>query len=216
MKVLIACEESGRVRDAFINKGHDAISCDLLDTSSESNNHYQGDVRDIINDGWDLMIAFPPCTFLTVTGNKWFYHPEDKELPTEKRRPHPNFPNRRQDREDALEFIDLLMNSNIEKIAIENPVGVISSRIRKPDQIIQPYYFGDPFEKRTCLWLKNLPLLKKTNEVKAEERTYFKSGKSFPTWYSKTSSLSKEERSIARSKTFFGIAEAMANQWGDK
>ena len=138
MKVLVACEYSGVVRDAFIKQGHNAISCDLLETDAERitgvdylGGHYKGDVKDIINDGWDLMIAHPPCTYLTVSGARWFYHRDDKHLPYEERRPHPMHPNRRQLQEEALEFIQFLMDAPIEKIAIENPVGVISSRIRK-------------------------------------------------------------------------------------
>ncbi|WP_053329060.1 hypothetical protein [Chryseobacterium gallinarum] len=143
MKALIACEYSGIVREAFKAKGWDATSCDILPTEI-SGKHYQGNVFDIINDGWDLMIAFPPCTYLTVAANRHI----------------PNNPERWQNQTDALKFVYDLMNVDINHIAIENPIGVISTYIRKPDQIIHPYYFGDNIPKKTCLWLKNLPLLK--------------------------------------------------------
>ena len=148
MRVLVACESSGTVRDAFIRAGHDAVSCDLLPTDAPGP-HYQGSVLDIIADGWDLMVAHPPCTYLSVSGMHWTTRGlRDPKLT-----------------EDALEFARALMNAPIEKIAIENPVSVISSRIRKPDQIIQPYQFGHDASKKTCLWLKNLPLLKPTNHI---------------------------------------------------
>jgi site-specific DNA-cytosine methylase len=221
MKVLVACEYSGVVRDAFIKQGHNAISCDLLETDAERitgvdylGGHYKGDVKDIINDGWDLMIAHPPCTYLTVSGARWFYHPDDKHLPYEERRPHPMHPNRRQLQEEALEFIQFLMDAPIEKIAIENPVGVISSRIRKPEQIIQPYMFGHSESKKTCLWLKNLQPLQPTNIVEEEERVVYASGRSMPRWYADAYKLPPEERWKVRSATFPGIAKAMAEQWG--
>lgn len=221
MKVLVACEYSGVVRDAFIKQGHNAISCDLLETDAERitgvdylGGHYKGDVKDIINDGWDLMIAHPPCTYLTVSGARWFYHPNDKHLPYEERRPHPMHPNRRQLQEEALEFIQFLMDAPIEKIAIENPVGVISSRIRKPEQIIQPYMFGHSESKKTCLWLKNLQPLQPTNIVEEEERVVYASGRSMPRWYADAYKLPPEERWKVRSATFPGIAKAMAEQWG--
>ena len=131
MRVLVACEYSGIVRDEFLKLGHDAISCDLLDSESDFGEHYKGNVLDIINDGWDMMIAFPPCTYLTVTGNRWFYHPEDKHLPTDKRRPHPKHPDRRELQKQALSFVSNLLNANIDRIALENPIGAISSNIRK-------------------------------------------------------------------------------------
>lgn len=139
MKVLVGCEFSGIVRDAFLERGHDAISCDLK-PSKRPGSHYQGDVRDIINDGWDLAIFHPPCTHLAVSGARWFYKKQKEQ-------------------KQALEFVRELMNADIPKIAIENPVSIISTRIRKPDQVVQPYMFGDPHTKTTCLWLKNLPLL---------------------------------------------------------
>ena len=148
MKVLVACEYSGRVRDAFIAQGHEAMSCDLLPTDSLGP-HYQGDVFDIINQGWDLMIAHPPCTYLSVSGMHWTTRGlRDPQLT-----------------EDALDFVRRLMDMPIEKIALENPISVISSRIRKPDQIISPHQFGHDASKKTCLWLKNLPLLKHTQMV---------------------------------------------------
>ena len=214
MKVLVACEYSGIVRDEFIKKGHQAVSCDILPSESNLGKHYQGDVRDILNKDWDLMIAHPPCTYLTVTGNRWFYHPEDKDLPTSKRRPHPLHPNRRQLQVEALDFVRLLLNAPINKIALENPVGAISTNIYKPQQIIQPYMFGHKESKKTCLWLKNLPLLEPTNEVEPEERLYAKSGKSHSKWWNDTWKLPKEERWKVRSATFVGIAKAMADQWG--
>lgn len=213
MKVLIACERSGTVRNAFIKKGHDAISCDIQ-ASLDSGPHYQGDVKDILDDDWDLLIAHPPCTYLTTTGNKWFYHPDDKDLPVEQRRPHPRFPNRRVDREEGADFFMLFANcDHIDKICIENPVGIMSTRWRKPDQIIQPYHFGHNAAKKTCLWLKNLPVLEHTDVVEPDYVT-FKSGKRMSKWYLDATSLSKEERSNVRSQTFQGIADAMANQWG--
>jgi site-specific DNA-cytosine methylase len=189
MKVLIACEYSGTVRDAFIKLGHDAISCDLLPTDIPGP-HYQGDVFDIINDGFDLMIAHPPCTHLAVSGAKHFYRKEKEQA-------------------EALEFVQKLMDAKINKIVIENPVSVISSKIRKPDQIIQPWQFGEPFQKTTCLWLKNLPKLIPTKIVDKGEFYISPTGKKLPMWYSKNKSAK------ARSKTFQGIADAMAQQWGN-
>jgi len=214
LRVLVACEFSGVVREAFNKKGHYALSCDLEPTSIPGN-HYQGDVLDILDEGWDLMIAHPPCTYLTVSGNRWFYHPEDKDKPVENRRPHPRFPNRLEQRKESLEFVQQLLDAPIDKIALENPVGVISTNIRKPDQIIQPYEFGDPFEKKTCLWLKNLPKLEPTNIVEPEPRVVFDSGKSMPKWF--VDSLYNhppKERTKIRNTTFPGIADAIANQWG--
>jgi hypothetical protein len=214
MKVLVACEYSGIVRDAFIKKGHNAISCDILPSESDLGEHYQGDVMDILYEDWDMMIAHPPCTYLAVSGAAWFYHPEDKHLPTDQRRPHPKHPNRRQLQEEALDFIRLLLDAPIDKIALENPVGVISTKIRKPDQIIQPYMFGHSESKKTCLWLKNLEPLQPTNIVEEEERVVYASGKSMPKWYADAFKLPPEERWKVRSATFPGIAEAMAEQWG--
>ena len=180
MKVLVACEYSGAVRDAFIRAGHDAMSCDLLPTDVEGP-HHQGDVLNIINDGWDLMIAHPPCTHLAVSGARWF---KDKLL----------------EQAQALEFVRMLMNAPIDRIAIENPISIISSRIRKPDQIIQPWQFGHGETKATCLWLKNLPLLKPTNIVDGREARVHRMPPG-------------PDRRKERSKTYKGIAEAMAQQW---
>jgi hypothetical protein len=217
MKVLVACEESQTVTKAFRALGHEAYSCDLLPCSGGHPEwHYQQDVFEVIDKGWDLMIAHPPCTFLAGSGAQWLSHPEDKELPFDDRRPHPKYPNRRQDMLDSVEFVKALYNSDNKHIAIENPVGLLSGRWRKPDQIIQPYMFGDEATKTTCLWLKNLPLLLPTKIVGKGERTVFSSGKSHPKWYADAlkNAKTKEERQTLRSKTFQGIADAIANQWG--
>ena len=196
MKVLVACEYSGRVRDAFIAHGHDALSCDLLPTDSPGP-HYQGDVMDIIAGGWDLMVAHPPCTFLSVSGMHWTTRGlRDPKLT-----------------EDALDFVKLLMAAPIPRIAIENPISVISSLIRKPDQIITPYQFGHDASKKTCLWLKNLPPLRPTSYV--EPRIV--NGR--PRWGNQTDSGQNKlapsaDRWKVRSETFQGIADAMADQWG--
>jgi site-specific DNA-cytosine methylase len=181
MKVLIACEYSGTVRDAFIAQGHDAISCDLLPTDAPGP-HYQGDVRDILNDGFDLMIAHPPCTHLAVSGARWF---KDKQ----------------KEQAEALDFVRLLLNAPIDKIALENPISIISSRIRKPNQIIQPWQFGHGETKATCLWLKNLPCLVPTNIVEGREAKVHRMPPSPDRWK-------------LRSATYKGIAQAMAEQWG--
>lgn len=214
MKILVACEESQAVTRELRNLGHEAYSCDIIETSGDNPEwHLKCDVLSILNDGWDMMIAFPPCTYLTVTGARWLYHPEDKNLPKEQRRPHPKHPNRKEQQKDAIKFVKSLMNAPIEKIAIENPVGAISTSIRKPDQIIQPYQFGDEAQKTTCLWLKNLPKLEHTNLVDKGEVVNFKSGKKMSKWYAETSRLKPSERAKIRSKTFPGIAKAMAFQW---
>lgn len=204
MRVLVACEFSGTVRDAFLKQGHYAMSCDLEPCdSSTPGDHYQGNVLDILDNGWDLMIAHPPCTYLTVTGNKWF-KPEYKD----------RFPTREQDREDAKEFFMQLVNAPIDKIAIENPIGIMSTVYRKPDQIIQPWQFGHEASKSTCLWLKNLPKLEHTNVVDKGEFITYKSGKRMSKWYADAASFSPKEREKIRNKTFQGIADAMAQQWG--
>ena len=200
-KVLIACECSGAVRDAFIARGFDAMSCDIKPTENPGP-HYQGDVFDIINNGWDLMIAHPPCTHLAVSGSKHFA----KKIADGRQ-------------QAALDFVQRLMDAPIARIAIENPISVISSKIRKPEQIIQPWMFGQPVTKATCLWLKGLPLLKPTNIVsRGEFKTWVctKTGKakSMHHWFYETSCLPQKERAAARSKTFQGIADAMADQWG--
>lgn len=191
MKVLVACEYSGVVRDAFLAAGHEAMSCDLLPTDAPGP-HFCGDVLEILHDGWDLMVAHPPCTHLAVSGARWFKGKEREQ-------------------EEALNFVKILMAAPIERIAIENPVSVISSKIRKPDQIIQPWQFGHEATKTTCLWLKNLPILSSTNVVGKGLRHVTKSGKSLPKWYNLPPS---EDRWKLRSATFPGIAKAMAEQWG--
>ena len=173
LNVLIACEESQRVCSEFRKLGHNAYSCDILPSSGcHPECHFKQDIfKTIKNRGgilengeekyiegtWDLMVAHPPCTFLAVSGAKWYYHPDDKSLPISQRIPHPKFPNRAKDREDGVLFFMNLANADIEHIAIENPVGIMNTRWRKPDQIVQPYHCGDSAAKKTCLWLKNLP-----------------------------------------------------------
>lgn len=191
LKVLVACEYSGTVRDAFLRAGHEAMSCDLLRTDVPGP-HYEGDVLDVINDGWDLMIAHPPCTHLAVSGARWF---KDKKA----------------EQADALEFVRLLLAAPIPRIALENPVSIISSRIRKPDQIIQPWQYGHEATKTTCLWLQGLPPLVPTEIVGKGKRHITKSGKSLPEWYNLPPS---SDRWKIRSATFPGIAAAMAAQWG--
>jgi len=182
VRVLVACEFSGRVRDAFRAKGHDAWSCDLLPCEADERYHFQGDVTYALNDGsWDLLIAHPPCTHLAVYGARWF---KDKQ----------------EEQAKALDFVRHLMSAPIDKICIENPVSIISSKIRKPDQIIQPWMFGHGETKATCLWLKNLPKLVPTNVVEGREAKVHKMPPSPDRW--------KE-----RSRTYTGIAKAMAEQW---
>jgi len=217
MRVLIACEESQTVCKSFRDLGIEAYSCDILPCSGGHPEwHYQDDVFNVIGLGWDLMIAHPPCTMIAGSSVQWLSHPEDKLLPFDERRPHPKYPNRRKDMEDSVEFVKSLYDSNIDRVCIENPVGLLSSRWRKSDQIVQPYHFGDEATKTTCLWLKNLPLLKHTNVVGKGDRVVFSSGKSHPKWYADAlaKAKTKEERQTLRSKTFKGIADAMANQWG--
>lgn len=231
LNVLVACEESQRVCTEFRKLGHNAYSCDLLNCSGGHPEwHFKMDVLKVIKDkggilengdkvkisgNWDIMIAHPPCTYLAVSGAKWYYHPDDKDLPIEQRRPHPRFPNRAKDREDGVNFFLALVNADIEHIAVENPIGIMSKRYRKPDQIVQPYWFGDPFSKKTCLWLKNLKPLKPTKIVDKGEYIELKSGKRLPKWYSDalTKAKTAEERRTLRSKTFPGFAKAMAEQW---
>lgn len=218
IKVLVACEESQATTKAFRHLGHEAYSCDLLPCSGGHPEwHYQKDVFEVINDGWDLMIAHPPCTYLTGSGVQWLSHPEDKALPFDDRRPHPKYPNRRQDMLDSVKFVKALYNADIKHLAIENPVGLLSSKWTKPNQIVQPYMFGDEATKTTCLWLKNLPLLLPTKIVGKGERTVFASGKSHPKWYADAlkNAKTKEERQTLRSKTFEGMAKAMAEQWSN-
>ena len=213
MKVLIACEFSGTVRDWFTKMGHDATSCDL-EPSETPGKHYQGNVLDILDQGWDLMIAHPPCTYLTVTGNKWFYHPEDGHLPTSERRPHPRFPDRQQHRKEGIEFFMALSNAPIPRIAIENPIGVMSTIWRKPNQVVHPWHFGHEASKSTCLWLKGLPLLTPTKIVGKGEFITYKSGKRMSKWYAEAASKDPKERERIRNRTFDGIASAFVHQWG--
>lgn len=219
IKVLVACEESQTICKAFRKLGFDAYSCDLLPCSGGHPEwHFQQDIFEVLNNGdqWDLMIAHPPCTMIAGSSVQWLSHPDDKKLPFSDRRPHPKYPNRRNDMLESIEFVKKLYNSNIKRIAIENPVGLLNTRWRKPDQIIQPYHFGDEATKTTCLWLKNLPALKHTSIVGKGERTVFSSGKSHPKWYADAlaNSKTKQERQTLRSKTFQGIADAIADQWG--
>ena len=204
-KILVACEESQSVTKILRELGHQAFSCDILPCSGgHSEWHLQGDVFNYVNNGWDLMIGHPPCTYLSVSGARHLYNKDgSKNL------------ERYANQKLALEFVQALMDAPINKIAIENPVSVISSHIRKPDQIIQPWMFGDEATKTTCLWLKNLLKLEPTNIVGKGERTVFKSGKSHPKWYADALANAKSpgERRMLRSKTFYGIAHAMATQW---
>jgi hypothetical protein len=231
MNILIACEESQAVCKAFRKFGINAYSCDILPSSGGHPEwHFNCDIFKVIEDkggvlengeafhidrNWDLMVAHPPCTYLSVSGARWYYHPDDKHLPTTERRPHPRFPNRRAHQKDALEFFIKLFEVDIDKIAIENPVGIVSTRYRKPDQTVHPWMFGDEASKATCLWLKNLPKLIPTKIVEKGERVVLSSGKSLPKWYSDSfhTSISTEQRRTLRSKTFQGFADALVKQW---
>ncbi len=197
MKVLIACEFSGVVRDAFRANGHDAWSCDLLPCEADPTYHIKGDVLKILDDGWDLLIAHPPCTYLANSGARWLYDSR--------------YPNRAQDREEAAKFFLALYNANVSRVAVENPVGHMSRRFRKPNQIINPYQFGNEAQKATCLWLKNLPNLIPTKIVGKGEMHITKSGKVLPKWYALLAA--SPDRQKLRSITFPGIAKAMADQW---
>lgn len=241
LNILIACEESQACCRAFRKLGHNAYSCDLFKCSGtifgtdevepHPEWHFDHDVTTVLNktdltlqdgtqaviDGdWDLMIGHPPCTFLACSGAKWLYNPKDKDKPINERSPHPSFPNRRKDQENGANFFMFLANASVKRIAIENPIGIMSTRWRKPDQSVQPYMFGDPYSKNTCLWLKNLRPLHPSNPTDDHgARIYFGSGKSQPLWYSDglTKTKTKEERQKWRSKTFPGIARAIAEQW---
>ena len=194
MRVLVACEYSGTVRDAFAKLGHDAWSCDILPTDSPGQ-HYQCSVFDVLDKGWDLMIAHPPCTYLSVSGMHWTTRGlRDPRLT-----------------EDALAFVQQLMNAPIERIAVENPVSIISTRIRKPDQIIQPWWFGHDASKKTCLWLRNLPLLTPTEKLPGDAKT--RRGNQTASGQNKLPP--SPDRWKLRSITFEGIAQAMAKQWGE-
>ena len=209
MKILVACEESQAVTKELRKLGHEAFSCDLLPCSGGHPEwHFKQDVFEVIKQGWDMMIAHPPCTFLAVSGARWLYN-KDGSRNIE----------RYKNQAEALDFVQKLMDAPINKIAIENPISVISSNIRKPDQIIQPYMFGDKAQKSTCLWLKNLPKLEPTDIVDKGEFIEFISKKGVkkkqPKWYFDALKDAKTpaERRTLRSKTFKGIAEAMAKQW---
>jgi hypothetical protein len=241
MKILVACEESQAVTKEFRKLGHEAYSCDLLPCSGGHPEwHFQDDVKQVLNGWfdqyelcandnfalkfnfhdknksfkltknrikqvnwhWDMIIAFPPCTYLTVTGNRWF---DVKKYGDDAIK-------RYAERKKAIQFFMMFVHAKCDLIAIENPLGVMSSKYQKPNQIIQPYEFGDPFEKQTCLWLKGLNNLMPTKIVQPPPRQKLKSGKSMPEWYS---NAKHSERSIIRSKTFPGIAKAMAKQWSN-
>lgn len=188
MRILIACEYSGTVRDAFKLLGHDAWSCDLLPTDVPGK-HFQTDIREVLHLGWDLMIAHPPCTHLAVSGAAWFYKKQKEQA-------------------EALDFVRLLLDAPIDKIALENPISIISTKIKKPTQIIQPWMFGHMEQKSTCLWLKNLPKLVPTNIVK-EQMLLLPKNQRERLHYLPPS----PDRWKLRSKTFQGIADAMASQW---
>lgn len=209
LRILVACEESQAITKELRELGHEAFSCDLLPCSGGHPEwHFQEDVFEVIKDGWDMMIAHPPCTFLAVSGARWMYN-KDGSINQE----------RLDNQNEALNFVQRLMDAPIDKIAIENPVSVISSQIRKPDQIVQPWMFGDEAQKSTCLWLKNLPLLEPDNIVGKGEFIEFVSKKGVkkkqPKWYFEAlkNAKSPEERRTLRSKTFKGMAKALANQW---
>ena len=192
MKILIACEYSGTVRKAFAKNGHNVTSCDLLPSDDDSKDHYQGDVFDLLkNNKYDLMIAHPPCTHLAVSGAAWFKAKRESGV-----------------QQEALAFVQRLMDADIPKICIENPVSIISSQIRKPEQIIQPYQFGHLEQKKTCLWLKNLPNLVDTNNVYDEMMTLPRKDREKMHYLPPS-----PDRWKLRSKTYQGIADAMANQW---
>ena len=194
MKVLVGCEFSGVVRDAFLERGHDAWSCDLLPCEADPSRHIQGDVLSVISDGWDLAIFHPPCQYLSSSGMHWTTRGVRDKKHTE----------------DALKFVELLLAAPIPRIALENPVGAISTRIRKWDQIIQPWFFGDDASKKTCLWLKNLPPLTDTNRLPGDSKT--RRANQTPSGQNKLGPSA--DRWKLRSATYPGIAAAMADQWG--
>lgn len=200
MKVLVACEFSGIVREAFRSKGHDAWSCDLLQTEIPGQ-HIQGDVLEILNQGWDMIIAHPPCTHLAVSGSKYFAQKKADGR-----------------QQQGIDFFMQFANASCEKIVIENPVGIISTKWRKPDQIIQPYEYGHPESKKTCLWLKGLPKLKPTNILKLPECGYWqnqtKEGQNKLMVNGVWIGYNDPRTPHLRSKTYTGIADAMAEQWG--
>lgn len=211
LRILIACEESQVICKAFRDKGFIAYSCDLLEPSGGHHEwHFQRDIFEVLDEfKFDLIIAHPDCTYLTVSGARWFYHPDDSDLPMDMRRPHPSYPNRREDQAKAAEFFMKLYNSDAPHVAVENPIGVMSSLFRKPDQIVHPYYFGDSVTKATCWWLKDLPMLIPTNVVDKGNIVEFSSGKRMHEFFAKSFGDGK-----TRSKTFQGMAEAIVDQWG--
>jgi site-specific DNA-cytosine methylase len=212
-RILIACEESDEVRGRFEKLGFDAWSCDIQPNRNNNAKHYQCDVFEIINDNWDAMIAFPPCTHLAVSGSQWF----EQKIKDGRQK-------------EGINFFLKIAKANIKHIAIENPVGIMSKNYMPPSQIIQPYYFGDKAQKTTCLWLKNLPKLyhNATPNLFDDVITHTDKGEFFEwidkktgkikrqaLWYKESRNLNSEERSKVRSKTFPGIADAMAKQWSD-
>ncbi len=220
MNILIACEESQRVTTEFRNRGHSCFSCDIIEPSGGHPEwHIQQDCIPLLNgkcsfktldgnehyiDRWDMIIAHPPCTYLATSGNRWF----NVEKYGDKAR------DRIAKREAAINFFMQFINADCDKIAVENPIGYMNSHFRKPDQIIQPYFFGEPYKKSTCLWLKNLPLLKPTNMVDVIQGPTLSNGETQSAWHYETYCASKKERAKIRSKTFIGIAKAFAEQWG--
>ena len=212
MKILVACEESGRVTAEFRRLGHEAYSCDILPTSGEHPEwHIQGDVLPLLKEKWDMIIAFPPCTYLTCAGNRSY---SERCTPIEK------IKERKQKRDAAFKFFLKFINADCKRIAVENPLGYVNTHYRKPDQIIHPYYFGEPYQKRTCLWLKGLPKLQPTKMLPKPKPLYICQGKLSKGkaigWCEGMRNIKggQSERAKARSKTFPGIARAMAEQWG--
>jgi len=197
MKILVACEESQAVTKAFRKNGHEAYSCDVLKCSGGNPEwHLHEDVLPLLLETWDMIVAFPPCTHLASSGARWFRQKQE-----DGRQPK------------AIDFFLRIANADCDKICIENPIGIMSTEFRKPNQIINPWQFGHPVKKATCLWLKNLPPLKPTNIVEKGDDVTLSSGKVMSKWYYETSCLPQKDRATARSKTFQGIADAMADQW---
>lgn len=204
MRILVACEFSGIVRDAFRARGHDAWSCDLLPCDADPQYHIQGDVLPVLKQEWDLMVAHPPCTHIAVSGAAWF---EEKRSDGRQ--------------QEGIDFFLEFTKTDIPKWCVENPVSIMSTLYRRPDQVVQPYYFGDPYTKTTCLWLNRLPRLLHTDEdnlfmkkthVDKGEFVTFKSGKRMPKWYAEL--RTNKDRGKIRSQFWPGIADAMADQWG--
>ncbi len=197
MRILVACEESQIVTTELLSLGHDAYSCDTKECSGKhKERHLQQDVTPLLNDDWDMIIAFPPCTHLANSGARWF-----KEKKKDGRQ------------QSGINFFMQFANCNCRKVAIENPVGIMSTIYRKPDQIIQPFEYGDPYKKTTCLWLKGLPQLRATNTVCFKDDVVFNTERRMSAWYYDTSKMKHGDRSYIRSKTPHGIALAMATQW---